>query len=335
MSSPQTTNLFHSKTNNVVILGGAGFLGLHIAHQLTQNNQRVILLDSSSRIKQIPQGLLNHNCLKKVIEYPYSDASAVAPSLDQGDVLIHLGWSQVPNDNRQSYQKDITENLAFTAALFDLAIDIGVSKVVFASSGGSVYGNSSKSPLTEGCPTEPISSYGIAKLASEKYLNLLSRGTATLPVVLRIGNAYGLHLAPNLTPTGLIPFFISALKQNITVNIWGDGEVVRDFIHVRDIAAAFCAAIEATTLNGTFNIGTGIGTSINQLIGLIEENLGKTAQITNSRGRSCDVKEAVLDASEFRRLTQWSPLINLKQGVNEIIQQKPSTETKHGTQYSN
>lgn len=327
MSNTQTINPFDLQTNKVVVLGGCGFLGLHVAQHLINNQCKVVLIDSASRTEQIPRGMLSNHGHTVEISYPYQETSVLESVLQKGDVLIHLGWSQVPNDNRRSYQIDIAENMAFSTALFDLATTAGVSKIIFASSGGSIYGNSSNSPLTETSPTEPISSYGIAKLATEKYLQLLTKDTATLAVNLRIGNAYGLHLSPSLTPTGLIPFFISALNDQRTVDIWGDGEAVRDFIHVSDIAAAFSAAIQTPDLSGTFNIGTGIGTSINQLIALIEKSMKQTVPISNTKGRRCDVTTAVLDASEFKRLTNWLPRVSLQQGVMEVIDKNSPRET--------
>lgn len=318
MPITDTINKFQIETNKVVIFGGSGFLGLHIARQLIKNNYRVILVDSKYRLDKTPEHLFLSKCEKKAINYPYENPKALRSIFEKGDILIHLGWSQVPNENPKSYQNDISNNMSFSVSLFELAITSGVCKIIFASSGGSVYGNSDTIPINEKHHTEPISSYGIAKLTTEQYLNLLTKNSSTNHVILRIGNAYGLHLSPKLTPTGLIPFIINALNNDSILEIWGDGEVLRDFTHVTDIGAAFFAAIETTDLNGIFNIGTGISTSINQLIKLIEKTLGKAAKVHNGSARLCDVKEVVLDASKFKRHTHWAPKVSLKEGLIEL-----------------
>lgn len=298
----------------VVILGGCGFLGLHTAHQFIQNNTETVLIDSPERLPLAPAG-----CDRIGIAYPYQDLATIESVLGRGDVLIHLGWSKVPNADADSFATDMGQNALFSAALFQQAVKAQVAQVIFASSGGSVYGNVSDPRIHEGHPTKPISSYGIGKLAAEHYLDMMAMGSQTRPVSFRIGNAYGTHRAGDQTPTGLIPFAVQSMLDDREIEIWGDGQVVRDFIHVTDIARAFSVAAGNPTIRGVFNLGTGVGTAIADLIGLLESRLNRSARISWGKSRPCDVQRVVLDSNRFRDLTGWQPTISLEQGVDQII----------------
>lgn len=299
----------------VVILGGCGFLGLHIAEKLIQNNIETVLIDSQQRLAH-PLDSSKYQQLE--IEYPYTNLDVVKSALSRGDVLIHLGWSQVPNDDAYSFRQDIAGNALISAELFSLASQAGVDKIIFASSGGAVYGNVAETPIHEKCETNPVSSYGIGKLTAEKYLSLLTADSSTKHVILRIGNAYGHHPSEEKTPTGLIPFMMKALLSNREIEIWGDGQVVRDFVHAFDIAEAFFLAVIKPQVQGIFNIGTCRGTTIEEVIALIETRLNKKANIRWTDGRSCDVQKVVLDASKFNALTEWTPQVSLAHGIDMI-----------------
>lgn len=300
----------------VVILGGCGFLGLHIAEKLVANNIKTVLVDSKTRLHK-PIDFHKYQLVE--IDYPYRDIEVLESVLKKNDVFIHLGWSQVPNDNLYGFKKDISQNILISAELFHLARNLGVGRIIFASSGGSVYGDLAESPINEKCATNPISSYGVAKLATEKYLTLLTANSPTDHIIFRIGNAYGNHLLPCSTATGLIPSVIKALISDNEIEIWGNGQVIRDFINVKDIANAFYLATVMPKINGIFNIGTGKGTSIKNLISMIENKLNKSAKIIWSDNRMCDVKEAVLDYGKFKTLSQWTPQISLEKGVSEMV----------------
>ena len=299
----------------VVILSGCGFLGLHIAKKLIQNNIKTVLVDTKERFANP----LDPSQYQRVeIEYPYQNLDPLKSVLSRGDVLIHLGWSQVPNDDAYSFRQDIAGNALMSAELFSMAREAGVGKVIFASSGGAVYGNVGDSPIHEKCETNPVSSYGIGKLAAEKYLALLTSDSSTSHVILRIGNAYGNHLSATSTPTGLITFMIKKMLLDQAIEIWGDGEVVRDFIYASDIADAFYLAVTQQNAQGVYNIGTGQGKTIRDVISCVETRLKRSAKINWSDGRSCDVEKVILDSSKFKALTDWKPQINLQQGIDMI-----------------
>lgn len=303
----------------VIIIGGCGFLGLHIANKLISNNIETVLVDSKERYEMPFQS-------KKItfvnIKFPYTDIKKIETITHNKDVVIHLGWSGVPNDDPNCYTKDIEENILNSARIFHTIVKNKGSKIIFASSGGAVYGNSIEAPISENQETYPISSYGTSKLAAEKYLNFFTANSATENVIFRIGNAYGPHLSETKNPTGLIPALFKAIENDLTIDIWGDGKIIRDFIYIKDIADAFYFAVMKQNIRGIFNIGTCKGTSLVNLISLIESLFNKKLNVNWLNKRFCDVKCTILNSSKFNKVSGWKPQYDLEKGIQDMLQSK-------------
>src|SRR4029078_1171714 len=196
----------------------------------------------------------------------------------------------------------------------------GIENFLFASSGGTVYGEPVHLPAREDDPANPISSYGIVKLTIEKYVGLYSRLHGMRGVSLRISNPYGRDQLSG-TPIGVIAHLLRHARDGNTFTIWGDGSVVRDYFHVDDLMLAFSQALDpAKVPSGVYNIGSGHGTSVKDLVALVERVTGRPVRVCYEPARGIDASKILVDTHKFHALTNWQPRISLEQGVGGLWQ---------------
>jgi UDP-glucose 4-epimerase len=189
-----------------------------------------------------------------------------------------------------------------------------VRNIVFISSGGTVYGNPLYLPVDEKHATNPFVSYGITKLAIEKYLQMYEHLHGIKAITLRVSNPYGERQRIE-TAQGAVGVFLHHALKGVSIEIWGDGSVTRDYIHVSDVAAAFSKALQYTGEQRLFNVSSGVGTSLNELIGRIENVLGQSIQRKYLPGRPFDVPVNVLCNNLARSELNWTPLISMNDGI--------------------
>ena len=201
-----------------------------------------------------------------------------------------------------------------TLFLLEQCITQKVKKIIFISSGGTVYGNPSVLPIPENSPTEPECSYGITKLTIEKYLYLYRFLHGLDYCVLRLANAYGERQRPTATQ-GVIPVFLERALRNDEIVVWGDGSVIRDYVYVTDIASALLKALTYSGDTKVFNIGSGEQYSLNEVIQLIEHVTGQPLKVKYTEGRSFDVPINVLDVSRAKSFLNWTPTVSLSEGI--------------------
>jgi UDP-glucose 4-epimerase len=211
----------------VVVTGGSGFIGHHLIERLLSQNRPVRNLDVK------PSRLRSPN----LTDWPgnFQDTARLREALAGVDTVFHLAASRFPRDSNRNPLQDAQENIIGTLGLLDMAVEAGVRRLVFCSSGGTVYGPTSAHLIAEGHPTHPITAYGIGKLAIEKYLRLYSRQHGIGTVALRIANPYGPFQSITKAQGALTTFCHKALRDE-EIQIWGDGRVERDYIHVQDVA---------------------------------------------------------------------------------------------------
>jgi len=294
----------------VVILGGGGFLGSHLAETLLANGQDVRVFDQPSAryLEYSSQRGAN------IVTGDFLDPSAIGDAISKCDVVYHLVSTTVPQTSNENPRYDVESNLIGTLQLLEQMRSANVKKIIFASSGGTVYGIPQEIPIKESHPTDPISSYGIVKLAIEKYLHLYWTLYGMDYCILRISNAYGARQP--ITPTqGAIAAFLGKAAAKEEIVIWGDGTVLRDYIYGSDIANAF---LQASLYQGewkVFNIGSGHGHSLNDIVGAIENITQVPLQIKYLPGRRFDVPVNVLDITRAKSHLHWEPKVRLEEGV--------------------
>jgi UDP-glucose 4-epimerase len=239
-----------------------------------------------------------------------------AKAVERQRVVFHLVSGSLPSSSTVQIAADFSANTAATLRLLDICRASGVGKVIFASSGGTVYGEATDFPISELAPTNPVSGYGVTKLTIEKFLLLYHRQFGLDFHVLRIGNPYGPYQSP-LRKQGVVSAIIYRALSGKPVEIWGDGQVIRDFIHVNDVADAFIEAVCYAGPHRIMNVGSGQGKSINQVISDIGDLLEIKIDVIRRAGRNTDVPINILDSSLIISETNWRPRIAWFDGLRD------------------
>lgn len=295
----------------VLVLGGSGFLGSYVVDALIAAGHTVVSLDRSQE-RFRPQ--------YKNIEFHQADfgnRGELENVLAGGvDVVVHLVSSTIPQSSNDDPIFDVQSNLVESIALFEMCVKHGIRKVVFVSSGGTVYGTPKTDIIAEDHPTLPLCSYGIVKLAIEHYLHLFYSLHGLKYHVLRLSNPFGLRQDPRGKQGAAAVFMYNILKGK-EVRVWGNGDVVRDFIHASDFAKACLAAIHSEDI-GVLNIGSGVGLSVKELLAATEKVVGMSAKVNWLPSRGCDVSRVVLDCRRARQVLEWKPSVSLEDGLHEM-----------------
>ncbi len=293
----------------VLVLGGCGFIGSHVVDVLVEREFSVRVVDRQPEAFRPPVPSVEY------VKGDFSDIALLSEVLMGVDAVVHLVSTTVPSTSNIAPVADITDNLIATVRLLTTMRDIGVHNIVYLSSGGTVYGIPETDPITEDHPLQPISSYGIVKMAIEKYLFMEHHLHGLRYCTLRASNPYGPRQG-HRGVQGVIGAYLWNIARGNPIEIWGDGSVVRDFIHVRDLAE-LCATAASSPISGVFNAGYGEGTSILDVIALIDKSVDKPINPVFKVGRKFDVPRAVLDISCVRDAFGWSPKITLEEGIKQ------------------
>lgn len=294
-----------------LILGGNGFLGSHLVERLVEKGYDVTVFDSSQT------GMANLETIKgkiEIIEGDFLNHADVLQALKGVDYVFHYVSTTVPATASKDPIYDVQTNVIGTVRLLQLAVDSKVKKVIFPSSGGTVYGEPTSLPVHETHPLNPMDPYGISKLAIEKYLNYFNRAYGLDYLILRYSNPYGERQSPH-GRQGVIPVFLNRIKMGERPVIYGDGSIERDYLYVGDVAEATIAALEKETAHRIFNVGSGAGTSLNQLIELMSGVIGKKIEPVYAKDTAIRVQKIVLDVSRIRDEVGWKPSTSLQQGI--------------------
>ena len=302
------------KNKNIIITGGAGFIGTNIARTLADDNNVTVIDDlSTGKIENI-QDLINENKIK-FIKGSITDLDLLKKSFKNVDYVFHqAALASVP----QSFEDPVKTNninLNGTVNVLIASRDNNVEKVVWASS-CAVYGDNTDLPLKETSSTNPLSPYAATKLAGELYANIFSN-VYNLPIVsLRYFNVYGPWQNPHGDYAAVIPLFISKILDDQPLIVYGDGKQTRDFIFVEDVVRANIFFAEKAE-NGVFNIGCGVKTSINEIAKMILKISNKNnAEIIYKEKREGDIKDSFSDISKMKK-TGFKPEYSLEAGIRK------------------
>jgi UDP-glucose 4-epimerase len=289
-----------------LVLGGGGFLGAHLCSGLVLRGHPVRVFERFPA----PAGFAG----AEWVVGDFTQPEQVEAALSGCEVVFHLVCTTLPKSSNEAPILDVRANLIGTLELLEAARRRGVAKVVFVSSGGTVYGVPQRTPIAEDHPTDPLCSYGIIKLATEKYLQLYHALHGLEYRILRPANPYGEGQCPD-REQGAASVFLHRIVNGLPIEIWGEGSVVRDYIHVADVVEAMIAAAFAPTHSRIFNIGSGQGTSLLELVAAIESVTGRKAIVNFKPGRPFDVPRSVLDISRAREELGWEPRVTLVEGL--------------------
>ena len=295
-----------------LVIGGAGFIGGHVARLLCESGREVVVLGRRERAECV----LSPGC--RYVCGDYSDRAMLRRILQPGCEVIDLAYSTVPKTSYEDPVFDLLSNLPASVGLFQEAVVAGASRVVVVSSGGTVYGPADRLPIREDHPTGPISPYGITKLTTDLYA-MMFHSTVGLPVVVvRPANAYGEGQRAG-RGQGFIATAISAVLAGREMEIYGPEGTVRDYIHVSDVAAGIVAALDRGGIGEIYNLGTGVGTSNAGIIRMLEGLAGQKGIPVLTKvlpPRNFDVAANVLDSAKLASTTGWKPVLSLGDGLS-------------------
>lgn len=293
-----------------LVLGGNGFIGMHLVERLVEDGRAVRVYDRGlNKFRAVPRRA-------EYVEGELGNHGLIREAVEGIEVVYHFISTTLPKTSNDDPIYDVRSNLVDTIQLLEACVEAKVRKVVFASSGGTVYGPPQTIPIPEDHPTDPISSYGIIKLTTEKYLGLFHHLYGLDYAALRISNPYGPYQNP-AGQQGAIGVFLQRIYSGRPIEIWGDGEVVRDYLYVSDLVDALVLAAGKTTESKVFNIGSGHGASLNELIDLMAAVVGEKPTVEYQPARSLDVPVSVLDIGRARRELGWEPVTELPEGIEK------------------
>ncbi|MGC9031586.1 MAG: NAD-dependent epimerase/dehydratase family protein [Minisyncoccia bacterium] len=303
----------------ILITGGAGFIGSHLQDALIKRGYKIIIIDNLSTGKK-------ENINKKAKFYKIDILNPKISEIfkkEKPTIVFHLAAQMNVRKSVGDLIFDAKVNIFGSLNILENCKNFGVKKIIFASSGGAIYGETKKIPTPENYSENPISPYGISKLTVEKYLKFYKENFGLNFISLRFSNVYGPR--QNLkSEAGVVTIFIDKLLHNKIPTIFGDGFQTRDFVYVKDVveaalkALAYRAPISAN-LEPVFNVGTGIETSINELYNLISQKLKKNIKPNYELAKPGDLKRSCLDFSKIKKELRWQPKYDLEKGLTETI----------------
>lgn len=293
------------------VIGGAGFLGSHVVEALTARERLVTVVGRSPATSYpLPPGV-------RYISGDYGERTFLLNALKGVDEIINLSYSTVPSTSFEDPVRDILSNLPAAVGLFETASCLDVKRIVVVSSGGTVYGPAQRLPIDEEHPTNPISPYGVTKLAIEKY-GLMFRRLKDLPVVIvRPSNAFGERQRP-FSGQGFVATAMASVLSRQEMFLYGFSGTVRDYVHVTDVATGIVAALESGKPGGLYNIGSGLGRTNREVLDAIYPlalTAGLEPHITVLPAREFDVEANILDSSKLKHDTGWEPMVPFQTGI--------------------
>ena len=294
-----------------VIFGGNGFIGSHLAEGLLNKGHDVRIFDSFQYGTGNLSGIINKI---ELIKGNFLNEGAVHSALEDADYLFHYISTTNPATALKNPIFDIETNLIGSVRLFQAAVECGIKKILYPSSGGTIYGDTTGGLIKESNILKPQNPYAISKLAIEHYLRYFQHTYEMDYVVLRYSNPYGERQNP-YAKQGVIPIFLNKIKNNERPVIYGDGSAIRDYIYIKDAIDATIAVLESGTSERVLNVGSGQSTSINDLIGIMSEVTGDkiTPEYVDNEG--IYISRIVLDISKIFNETGWKPKISLHEGI--------------------
>jgi len=300
-----------------VVLGGNGFIGSMLVTRLLEQGHTVRVFDRGGRSIRYAESL-------HFFAGDFTTQTDFTELLENADIVFHLISTTLPNTSADNTLADVQGNLLPTLRLLEGMQKLGISRIVFPSSGGTIYGEAQYLPIDEKHPTEPIVPYGATKLAIEKYLSIFRHAQHLDPVCLRISNPYGPGFRHE-SPQGVIGAFLYRALSGQPVDLWGSGDIQRDYLYIEDLVDALIAAASYRGPHFVFNISTGIGTSLKAVIDLVEEVSQQRLTVRQHPSRNFDVQSNVLCNTLARQELGWHPKHTLRQGVERTLHwmQKP------------
>ena len=304
-----------TKSGLVVVLGGLGFIGSHICRELVARSFAVRIFDKLYGSHALVEDIKPYI---EIVEGDISRPSDVLRATRDASTIIHLIHTTVPGSSMDDPSYDITSNVVASVKWLSHLAETRIRRILYFSSGGTVYGMPYSNPIDENHPTNPISSYGITKLAIEKYLAMYASLYGVEHCILRPSNVYGPGQQLDIGQ-GVIGVMARRALRGEPIEIWGTGETVRDYLYVDDMVAATMALLGYDGPHRIFNVSSGKCYSVLDIIMILSNKLGFLTKIYKP-DRGFDVPINVLDSSRICSETGWCARISLEEGITRTIE---------------
>jgi UDP-glucose 4-epimerase len=294
-----------------LVTGGAGFIGSHVVDRFLEQGFDVLAIDdlSTGRRENVATGA----SFEEVDVVDGARVQAVAWEF-RPTVIAHLAAQASVTFSVREPGRDLDVNVRGTFNVCEAGRESD-APVVFASTGGALYGDDVPLPAGEDTPTQPLSPYGASKVAGEAYVTTWARLHGQSSVVLRLGNVYGPRQNPH-GEAGVVAIFSEKLENREPPTVYGDGEQTRDYVHVADVSRAFAAAA-ARGRPGTYNVGTGVETTVNELLRILQQAAGTAIEPQRAPLRPGELKRSVLDSSLIELELGWHAEIPVAEGLTQ------------------
>ena len=298
---------------NILVTGGAGFIGSHIVDQFVGEGHRVSVIDdlSTGKRKQVH---------RKAVFYKLDVCSPRVEKVFKKErplVIVHMAAQIDVRKSTEDPVFDAEVNITGILRLLELAVRYGTQKIIFASSGGTVYGEQEAFPASESHPTRPLSPYGISKLTCEYYLDYYRHAAGLKYVALRLANVYGPRQHAD-GEVGVVAIFAQQMLTGEQPRINGTGLQTRDYVYIGDVVEAVRAAL-VPSVEGIFNVGTGTETTVNEIFTRLKELTNSQCQEIHGPAKKGEQIRSVLDASKLEKETDWAPGVSLSEGLDETV----------------
>ncbi len=298
---------------NILITGGAGFIASHIVDAYITAGHNVTIIDNLSTGR-----MTNLNSKAQFFQMDIREF-AIDSVFNNGnfDVVNHHAAQMDVRKSVLDPIYDSSVNILGTLNILENCKRCGVKKIIFASTGGAIYGEQDYFPADEVHPQRPLSPYGITKLAVEKYLYYYDQVWGIRSTILRYANVYGPRQNPH-GEAGVVAIFAKKMLANEQVTINGDGQQTRDYVYVKDVVQANLLALTHPG-SDTFNIGTGVETTVNEILTTMEATLEKRCLSTHGPAKEGEQRRSLLTAEKINRMLGWKPLVSIQQGLRETV----------------
>ncbi|MDE5802948.1 MAG: NAD-dependent epimerase/dehydratase family protein [Lachnospiraceae bacterium] len=310
--------------DKILILGAAGFIGTNLTLRLCREQKKLVLFEQrGAQYKEIVLELAKAGNIEfaegSFTEYKSDDWMEQLPCLKEIDTVYHLISTTCPTNSNRNMAVEMEENLISTIRFLDACVSAGIPKVVFLSSGGTVYGKKHTGLCREEEEAFPITVYGMQKLSIEKALYLYRQMYGMDYRIIRLANPYGPYQKPNGIQGAVTTFTWRAIHKE-PIQVYGDGSVVRDYIYIDDAIDGIVRIAECQGKHRLYNLGSGRGHSIKEVIEMIAEVLGELPEVRYQAGRPVDVPVNVLDISRFEQDFGKLKAIELKEGICRLVE---------------
>jgi UDP-glucose 4-epimerase len=296
-------------TRDILLIGGSGFIGTALTRHLVAQGFNVSVVD---RTGPHPEPV------RRAAYYTgdLSDAPFIRPLLDRCQTIVHLASATTPTASADQATLEAETNILPTLRLIDYLRECSPRHLLFVSSGGTLYGDPESLPVPETAGIQPLSFHGAGKAALEHFFKVCARTSRHDVTILRPSNIYGPG-QPLKAGFGVIRTMLEHLRRGTTMDIWGDGNVVRDYLFIDDMLDAVSKLVDLDDGSGTYNVGTGTGHSLNDVIAIAQRIANRNLSVRYHPQRIIDVQHIVLDCAELAARTQWRPRVTLDAGIRK------------------